>query len=222
MATTNQEEEAVLKIIESKATNEDEAADCAKRAHELLSKMNMKAQDRDYGHYAQADYYEESWVVQVWIAVSRYFFCTYIKGRRPVESRRGGRARQACVHTVIGAKQNVMATKTVATYLVETARRLAKEATDKEKKRRPQRDMRPFENKYKRGAGLALAERVLSLRDEAASTDERLSKIYAREDANGDRYLNEVFGGQKKHPAVAGDGFIEGQKAGDAVLLKTK
>jgi hypothetical protein len=194
--------------------SEDEILACVQRGQSILLETETRGK---YGHFAEEDYYEESWVVQIWISVARYYFCTYVKGRRPVDSRRNGRPRQACIHTVIGAEANVVAAQAMAKHLVTMARLAAKEATKKEHKRRPQRDMRPYENKFKRGFGSALAEKVRKMRDDAVNES---TKVYDEEDSKTDQYLKEVFGGNLKHPPIAGNGFIDGYLAAETVLLK--
>lgn len=193
-----------------KASSEEEIIEFVRNAHGLITDTTKKYSG-SYGHFAREEYYEENWVVQIYIAVSRYFFCTYVKGRRPVVSRRNGKPRMACVHTVVGAEPNVKAVHAVANHLIEMSRRIAKEATKKEHKRRPVADMRPFENNFKRKFGSSIAERIRKMRDDTTGNQE-IGEIFNREDTHNDTYVRDILTSNTKHPPIAGDGFIDGRK----------
>lgn len=214
--------EKLNKLITSTKPNcsADEAEQIASKALKLISGLQSPADEttdipEGFGHYADDEYYEESWVVNLWTSLSRLYYCGYAKGRKTIKGRRLGNPRQIMTHTVIGRRANAEVTRLVATFLTNSVRLRAKEAAKEEVKGMPPgTDSRPLENKHKREEGALLVERIRALYDRAAKGD-RVS-IYDAESKISENYKNEVFERkefiQRTKAQPDESGFIEGLK----------
>jgi hypothetical protein len=200
---------------------EDEILSLLPKAHKAVTEHSLELLGdnpdtlTEFGHLRDDEYYEESWLVNLWTAVSRYYYCTYAKGRKSVQGRRSGKERIICVHTIIGRKQNVISAKSMATFLTNSVRIAAKEAARAEAKKNPGKDTRPFENEQKRVLGNAMVNKVKELYDDAARG--KKVAVYDSENQLAQKYLTEFF---EKKELIAkikaspdDEGFIEGYKA---------
>lgn len=200
---------------------EDEILSLLPKAHKVVTEHSLELLGDEpttlveFGHLRDDEYYEESWLVNLWTAVSRYYYCTYAKGRKSVQGRRSGKERIICVHTIVGRKQNVIAAKAMASFLTNSVRTAAKDAARAEAKKNPSKDTRPFENEQKRNLGNAMVNKVKDLYDDAARG--KKVAVYDSESQLAQKYLTEFF--EKKEliskikTSPDEEGFVEGYKA---------
>lgn len=151
-------------------TTEEEAAQAAQRAHELLAAHNLEmseveqvvdTDDRvlDDGTIDGA---RDIWPAQVWSATAQLHFCRYFY----TDQRDAGRL-IGLRHSVVGRRHNVEVTKLTALYLVDAVKRLADEAAQAV----PGDERRRYRESFRCACGRRLAQRLLELRAASATPD---------------------------------------------------
>lgn len=176
---------------------EDEAAEAMRKAHGLLAEHNLseaelreppESDDRVIDD-TSVDGCRDLWPVYVWHASARLHFCRYFyteqfDGRRSIGLR----------HTVIGRRHNVVVSKLMSEYLVDTVDRLA---TEEGATIRPSERSR-FRCSFRLGCAERLAERLEDRRAEShaeptaapnGTTLPALASVYDAEARENERLL---------------------------------
>ena len=153
-------------------TTEAEAAEAMKMVHALLAKHNLSYSDiSEEPHNPNEDRLIDSecidgmndpWRRSVWHATSKLYFCEYyfssVYGwRSGVQKKTGIR------HNLVGKPHNILVTKLMVQYFVDTIRRLAREHTPEESNW----NRNTFKNSFKVSCSRRLTERIGNRRFES-------------------------------------------------------
>jgi hypothetical protein len=219
-----------LLALSKGGTTEEEAAQAARRAHELLAEHNLAMSDVEQGvdggdrvlDDATVDGAREIWPAQLWHATAALHFCGYFYR----EVREQGRL-IGLRHVVVGRRHNVEVTKLTALYLVAAVARLADEAA----RGVPGDERRRFRASFRCACGRRLTERVRALRGSPASapgsgpttTLPALLSLYQYEEDANDAFLRRhgvrlVHPGRHDRLTHAG-GADAGRRAADGISL---
>ena len=110
------------------SSNEHEAASAATKAHAMLAEHNLsmasvQATDdtsNDMGHneHSNSDSSKEQWIIQLWSATAKLYFCGYFFCKNPYD--------QTISHTLVGSPANSAAAASMAKFLTDTVQALSK------------------------------------------------------------------------------------------------
>ena len=150
-------------------TTEEEAAQAAQRAHELLAAHNLEMSEVEQVEETDRvlddgtiDGARDIWPAQVWSATAQLHFCRYFY----TDQRDAGRL-IGLRHSVVGRRHNVEVAKLTALYLVDAVKRLADEAAQAV----PGDERRRYRESFRCACGRRLAQRLLELRAASATPD---------------------------------------------------
>ena len=150
-------------------TTEEEAAEAARVAHELLAAHNLAMSEVEQVEETDrvlddgtVDGARDIWPAQVWSATAQLHFCRYFY----TDQRDAGRL-IGLRHSVVGRRHNVEVTKLTALYLVDAVKRLADEAAQAV----PGDERRRYRESFRCACGRRLAQRLLELRAASATPD---------------------------------------------------
>ena len=150
-------------------TTEEEAAEAARVAHELLAAHNLAMSEVEQVEETDrvlddgtVDGARDIWPAQVWSATAQLHFCRYFY----TDQRDAGRL-IGLRHSVLGRRHNVEVAKLTALYLVDAVKRLADEAAQAV----PGDERRLYRESFRRAGGRRLAQRVHELRAASATPD---------------------------------------------------
>lgn len=148
-------------------TTEEEAAQAAQRAHELLAAHNLEMSEVEQVEESDrvldrdsVDGSRDVWPAHVWHATARLHFCQHFYTEVPHDGRLIGLR-----HTVVGRRHNVEVTKMTALYLIHAVNRLATEGA----RLVPAEERRSWRDSFRRACGLRLAQRVHALHEASAA-----------------------------------------------------
>ena len=150
-------------------TTEEEAAEAARVAHELLAAHNLAMSEVEQVEETDrvlddgtVDGARDIWPAQVWSATAQLHFCRYFY----TDQRDAGRL-IGLRHSVLGRRHNVEVAKLTALYLVDAVKRLADEAAQAV----PGDERRRYRESFRCACGRRLAQRLLELRAASATPD---------------------------------------------------
>ena len=150
-------------------TTEEEAAEAARVAHELLAAHNLAMSEVEQVEETDrvlddgtVDGARDIWPAQVWSATAQLHFCRYFY----TDQRDAGRL-IGLRHSVVGRRHNVEVAKLTALYLVDAVKRLADEAAQAV----PGDERRRYRESFRCACGRRLAQRLLELRAASATPD---------------------------------------------------
>jgi hypothetical protein len=211
-------------------TTEEEAAQAARRAHELLAEHNLAMSeveqaveqgDRVLDDDA-VDGTRDIWPAQLWSATAQLHFCRYFYRDVHDHGRLIGLR-----HAVVGRRHNVEVTKLTACYLVDAVKRLAVEAA----RSVPGDERRLYRDSFRRACGQRLAQRVHALRtaatapppDAPRSTLPALLSLYRTESEANEALLAHLgfrLGGPARHDRLTHAGGADaGRRAAETISL---
>lgn len=219
-----------LLALSKGGTTEEEAAQAARRAHELLAEHNLAMSEVEQAvdegdrilDRETVDGARDIWPAIVWNATAQLHFCRYFYG----EVRDGGRL-IGLRHAVAGRRHNVEVAKLTALYLVDAVQRLATEAS----RAVPGDERRSFRDSFRRACGLRLAQRVHALRTASATPDPgaasttlpALLSLYRTETDANEALLARLgirLGGPERHDRLTHAGGADaGRRAAETISL---
>lgn len=157
-----------LLALSKGGTTEEEAAQAARRAHELLAEHNLAMSDVEHDvergdrvlDDTTVDGAREIWPANLWHATAMLHFCGYFYREVRAQDRTIGLR-----HVLVGRRHNVEVAKLTALYLVAAVGRVADEAA----RAVPADERRRFRASFRCACGHRLTERVHVLRGASAS-----------------------------------------------------
>lgn len=154
-----------LMYLANGGATEAEAEQAMRMAHALLAEHNLslteimkEASDTLGDRVIDSEYVDgvnDPWRRSIWHATADLYFCSYFYSPK-YEWRRGKQQRVRIRHNLVGKPHNILVTKLMVQYLVNTVRRLARESA----RNVPPCEHGSFENSFKVACAKRLVERI--------------------------------------------------------------